>query len=524
MNNLLLLTKVNLKNLFSSFVKTNGKKKSFSKSFLIVAAFLYIAIYIYIIANETLPGFVKLGGQELFLVLIFMIVSLYIAFLNIFRIKSTIFDFKDYDLLMSLPVKKNTVLSSKLITLCFYNYIYEFIFMIPCYLAYIKNVPVGPNFHAIYWLSMLFLPIVPIALSSIVGIIVSALMSIFGNKNIGQYISYILILVIAFGISFKSNTLTVQKVVTKLNDLIPTLNNKYPLVNIYYDIIKDLSYKKLLFFILLSIVIFSIVVFVIGILYDKIRTNLLKTKTKDNYQIKEYNPRSQLGSLYKKEMKRLLSSSTYVFNTLLGCLLLIVGLIVLLVIKDDSIEKFLSIPGAINYLKVYGPIVLSLCAGISTTTSCSISLEGKYIWILKSSPIKTFTIYLSKILVNLTFTIPTSIIGATILTIYFKLNLFQSIYMFLTPIAFSILMAVLGLLINLLFPKLDWDNEVRAIKQSFAAFLSILTGMFIPVVLIVIFGNTLRETIPLITGVMFVIDIILTYILYTCGNTLFKKL
>lgn len=524
MNNLLLLTKVNLKNIFSSFTRTEGKKKSFSKSFIVVAALLYLAVYIFIIANEALPSFIELGGQELFLVLVFMLVSVYIAFMNIFRIKSTIFDFKDYDLLMSLPVKKNTVLASKLITLCFYNYLYELLLMIPCYLAYIKNVPVSANFHVIYIISMLFLPIVPIAISSIVGIVVSAIMSLFGSKKIGQYLSYLIVLVIAFGISFGSSKLNAQSIITKLNDLIPTLNNKYPLVNIYYDIIQNLSYTRLLQFILLSIVLFTAVVFIIGILYDKIRTNLLKTKTKDNYQIKEYNQRSQLGALYKKEMKRLFASSSYVFNTLLGCFLLIIGLILLLVIKDDYIEKVLSFPGMMDYLKIYGPMVISLFVSMSTTTCCSISLEGKNLWILKTSPVKTFTIYLSKILVNLTFTLATSIISATILTIYFKLSLFQSLYMFLTPIAFSILMAVLGLIINLVFPKLDWDNEVRVIKQSFAPFLAIMIGMLTPLVISVVFRNKLVETIPLITGVIYVIDILLVYVLYTQGNKLFRKL
>lgn len=46
-----------------------------------------------------------------------------------------------------------------------------------------------------------------------------------------------------------------------------------------------------------------------------------------------------------------------------------------------------------------------------TNTSCvSIYLEGKNLWILKSSPIKEMDIFKSKILLNLPLTIPISII------------------------------------------------------------------------------------------------------------------
>ncbi len=52
------------------------------------------------------------------------------------------------------------------------------------------------------------------------------------------------------------------------------------------------------------------------------------------------------------------------------------------------------------------------------------------------------------------------------------------VFLFLTPgLAFALLMAAAGLLINLYLPNLTWTNEAQVIKQSVPSFLCVMGGM-----------------------------------------------
>lgn len=53
-----------------------------------------------------IDGFIMLNIPYMFLTLFMLFSSMFILATNIFKVNGTIFNFKDYDLLMSLPVKK----------------------------------------------------------------------------------------------------------------------------------------------------------------------------------------------------------------------------------------------------------------------------------------------------------------------------------------------------------------------------------------------------------------------------------
>lgn len=124
-------------------------------------------------------------------------------------------------------------------------------------------------------------------------------------------------------------------------------------------------------------------------------------------------------------------------------------------------------------------VVASFIVGMSGTTQVSISLEGKNLWILKSLPVKMKDIYLSKIMVSLTLIVPSVIIFAIIVGIAFKLALLDYIFIIIIPILFATFLAVLGLVINLHFPKLDAKSDTVIVKQSTSSFLNIMAGMIL---------------------------------------------
>ena len=192
--------------------------------------------------------------------------------------------------------------------------------------------------------------------------------------------------------------------------------------------------------------------------------------------MKELKQNGILLTLYKKEIKKYFSSVNYVLNTAIGSILLTLSVISLVIFVKGKIDAILGIEGLSEMFIKYGPIIFGCFCLLSCTTHPSISLEGKNVWILKSSPIKPIEIFISKIMVNLTILIPTILINMTILSIYLKTSFKTYILSLIIPILCSIFTSIMGIILNCFFINYEYKNEIQIIKQSAPAFISIFIG------------------------------------------------
>ena len=519
MNKLWLITKISLLNSISNR-NSNSKFKSErrKRSLKILGILLivgYIMFYVYYVTNGLMPTFVAINKSIYVLAFLFAVCSLYIFFANLFKIKNILFDFKDYDLLMSLPIKRSIVIISKMISLYIVNLLCTLIVMIPGYIAYIKYASL-PN-HFMFFLLILAIPIVPILASSIMGIVLSWLTSFFKNKKIGSYIIYLLLIVVVFFGMYKINGLDENTLVNNSINMVDSFSKYYPLTNIYITLLNGFNLASLLTFVVIPLILFGLFIIFINKGYSILRDKLLKQNIKSDYILKSYTINKPLVSLYKKEVKRYFSSPLYVLNTAFGCIMVFLLIISMLLFNDNAISRFQQITSFNEVVKNNIFMILSIICVVSCTTNSSISLEGKSFWIIKSLPVSSGKIFIGKILVNMTILIPTIIIASTFFGIYLHLSVTEFIFLYLIMLAYSIFTSICGLLLNLIFPKLDYESEVRVIKQSLAVFLSILIG-FIAVVLPFNILEININAIILITTVVFLIDVLLAVVLHFYGD------
>ena len=519
MSKFLLITKINLLNFFNLQKVNNSKYKSVNKRnyfrlIILIAAFIYLAYYVYYLSYNLMEGLISLNRPNLLFGMLFLITSMFIITSNIFKIKGILFDFKDYDLLFSLPIKRNTILLSKLASLYILNLIYTILFMIPGYFAYTKFLEF--SYPLLYFLLIFVIPIVPIVISIIIGIIISFITSKFINKKIGSYIVNISLIILFFFITFKFDGMSNIDMANYSSSSISNISNYYPLIDIFLRLINNFNIIDLLVFLIIPVVMLLIMIMILNILYDKIREGLIKNYTSDNYQISKYQNNKPIVSLYKKEMKRFLSNPLYPINTIFGCILLIVMILGIMIFNDNFIAKILNINELSDFLQKQILMIISIFCVVSSTTSCAISLEGKSLWIMRMLPIKGINILESKILVNLTFLIPTIIISASFFGIYLHLGLLDFILLYLIPFAYALFTSELGLLLNLLDHKFDYTNEIQVIKQTLPVFLTIIIGiLFVIIPFTIEVLNTNNCIILFLT--VFIVDIILFIVLKSYG-------
>lgn len=512
MNNVWLLLKINLLNLFNiNKIRhaTNGKEKQ--KDILIlgalVIAFISIGSYFYTFANLSMQGYMALNIPHILLVQSMVTVSLFILVTTLYKSNAILFNYKDYDFNMSLPIKTKDVIISRLLLIYIYNLFISLIVLIPNLLVYIKYVNPPFIFYILYLISFLVIGLIPTILSTIIGSVIAYFSSFFKKRNI---VNIILSLVIVFGFMYFNSTMgtyTVEQFTDIGVKMVDMFNRIYPLTKVYNNIIENNSLISLMLFILISIGLSTIFVYVLHKNYSHLNSFLSGTKTKNNYKVKiTFNSSSK--SLYKRELKRYFSSSIYVLNTIIGPILLIIGSIYISLKGVENLLALMNFDASLDILSKL-PFAVAVVLALSSTTSSSISLEGNNLWIIKSLPVKARDVFKSKILVNLTILIPGVIISSTILSIFLKLNAERIILLFMISIIYAFLTSFIGLLINAYFPKFDYTNDTQVVKQSLAVLLTMLACAAISIIPIVININ-----IYIIIAILIIILIVLRYIVY----------
>lgn len=138
------------------------------------------------------------------------------------------------------------------------------------------------------------------------------------------------------------------------------------------------------------------------------------------------------------------------------------------------------------------PFVVSTLMSMTSITSCSISMEGKTFWQIQTLPIRNREVYLGKILANLIVAAPFYIISVFFICLSVPADVLTYIKIAIVPAVYLLFTATVGIRVNLKFPVLNWDNEVRVVKQSASTMLCMLIGVLanlIPIGAILILGS-----------------------------------
>ena len=523
-------------NVFKIKQKKGNKK---SKLPLPVIISLLMMFYIWSNSNMLFEKMSPLHLQTLAVSMFVVGISFFTIIEGVYKTGALLFNCKDDQLLLSLPIKKSTVLFVRIFKFYIFEVIFNSIWLLPIMIAYIRWAETINWTHYLVSIIMLFfLPVIPIVISCIVGAITSSLSSRFKYKNAAQII---ISMAACLGIIYLSMNLEgLYKYIithsTSINDFITKIY--YP-AGVYADLIIKFDIVKLLIFIGVNLIIFTLGVLVLSKVYFKINSRLKKVTTSkkvkiDNLVIKR---NSSMISLIKKEFNTFFKTPVFIANAGFSLVLFILISIVLCIKFNDFLPILTDQTSGFGYSKETIMNNLSLLVFIlvlftSFTTSITnsvISLEGRNINILKSLPIKTKDILLSKIYGSLALTIPVLLVGDIILFIRFNINPIECILLLVLSILLPLVPSFIGIITNLKYPKLDWENEAEVVKQSTSSFMAVMTGMvlmFISVFIIMtILGKIDSIIILLIAIVIFgIIDLVLYLYISKKGTKLFNEL
>lgn len=527
MHNFFSLLKVQFRELFD--FRSSKQKKKNSVSYVIYLILFSFLIFFSCSSYSLSAYFLSLESQQPenftnYLIVLIGISSLFTVFSSVYQIKSLLYSSQDYDFLSSLPIKRSTIVGSKLAVIYIFEFFTTILILLVAFLLYgIQN----PFFFFLVLPLFITIPLFPILLASLLAFFIAFIenkisFALSWMKTLFSTLLVLFIVGISFFISFSSaNT---EDMALLENSNIQIIMMLYPLLYLIRYGFLEMNFLYLLLYIFIGIVFFLLTFLLVSKSYHNFQS---KRKISIHYAKKEkamkVKSSSQLKTFLKKDFKTFFSSSTILISAIMGPITS-VGLVFLFsyMLKEiiSEYEMFLFL----------FPLLICFMNSLAPYTAFALSLEGKYFWILKTSPVNTKKYFASKIIVNELFVGIGSLISSVFAIFFLSItNVYFLLILLIFPQIFGFISSVVGLIMNLCFPHIEWTDERMAIKNSGSVFFTMFIDstlciiLSVPCFLLYTLVNALCSF--LVTIILSILLLVIAIVILHCfGEKRFNKI
>ena len=488
-----LLLSTSQRNIYK-YCKDKKKRGKIAGAF-IATCFLYALLMGYCILMCI--GYGMTGMIDAVPVMCALTISLLAFFFTIFKTNGYLFNFKEYDMLMSLPLEARMVAGCK--------FLYMYVKSLPWYISISLAMLIGYSAYAhpsvitypVWVILSLFLPVIPMLIAAFLGFLIARISAGFRKTNIIQTVLMMAFVIFCFSLRFIIESIfkndRVEATLERTSEITSNAAGVYLPAKWFSDAVTGNSVIAMLLLIGVSVLLFTAVFHVVGNSYRSINSALKSHAASKKYKLSGQKKRSVVNSIAFKEYKRLVGSSAYTVNGAMGEILAILLGLITLVLGFDRIVQVVTNDAPFDHamLQPAIPFLVYFFIGMAATTAMSPSLEGRNYWIVQSLPIEKKTLYQGKMLFNLYLTVPAMTFATLCMCISAKVPIVDTVLYLILGLALCAFSTAWGCVCGVKHMRLDWENEIEAIKQGAAVALYMLPNMFVVmglVVLVVILG------------------------------------
>ena len=462
----------------------NGKRRS--PLFIAFLALLLLyglgaSVFMFGYLSWTLcESFVQNGLSEVYFALNATMACAIALVGSMFMAKSKLFEAKDNDLLLSMPLPTWTILFSRMTGLYGMALLFSSLVFIPACVVYFIQTGFAFVPALLCLVTAFVLPLLALGVSALIGWV----LAVIGNRVRSKNLITTLLLVLFF---------------TGCTLLYSRMGEALEFIIMHGNEIGAVMQTWLFPFWLAGLACQGNGLALLGVIgmfggsfalvYWLLSRTFLKTLTTrrggagKKYKEKRSKCAPVIFSLLKKELFRLKNPMIF-FNTAIGSMLFIILLI--FAFFNAELVDMINVSGVDKgEVAVIVAVVLSFIAASNMITASSVSLEGENLWILKSAPIKTGAIFVAKILLQIALTCIPATIATVVVCALLQIPPLLSLLVWLCVSVTACLCAVLGLIVNLKLPNLTWTSEIAAVKQSLSVLVAMFTSWGIAALLIV---------------------------------------
>ena len=498
---------------------TDKRKRGKLAGGIVGVALLYVMLMAYCIAMCV--GYGAYGLIDAVPVLCALTVSVLAFVLTLFKTNGYLFNFREYDMLMSLPFSPGAVAGCK--------FLYMYVNSLPWYLSISLAMLIGYGVYAhpgapVYplWLVLsLFLPVIPMLGAALLGFLIARISAGFRKTNLIQTVLTLIFVIFCFSLRFILEDMfrndKVQATLETVSELTGGAAKSYPPAAWFAAAVTKPSLPTALLLIGASALLFAAVFAAVGRSYRRINSAMKSHAAARDFRLSEQRQHSAVLAIAFKEWRRMTGSTAYMVNAGIGVILAPLVSVLTLIIGPDRIIRAVTQGAPLDaaMLRPAIPFIVYFFTGMVATTACSPSLEGKNAWILQSLPIEKKTVYQGKMLFHLILTAPVTVFSILCLCVAARSPLLDTLLYLLLGAALCAFSTAWGCVCGIRHLRLDWENEIEVIKQGAAVAIYMLPNMFAVMgltVLAVFLGTRMSHA--LITAVMILVALTLAALSY----------
>ncbi|MBC8062504.1 MAG: hypothetical protein H7Y18_17815 [Clostridiaceae bacterium] len=552
MNKFLALTRVLLVSGSTPFTKNKASKiKGIFLYIILAIVFLPIEISIGAFSGVVYDAMKRINQEGMILVLTFTISCIIVLVFGILYVLSVFYFSKDIESLLPLPLNPMEILASKFSVTLIYEYLIELLFLVPILIVYGIKSGGGIAYYALSIIMFFTLPVIPLVIASVLAMILMRFTNIGKNKDRFKVISSMVLVVGVFGFNIYINKISASNSSPEqIQSLLSQGNNSLIVVvttifiNAKIAALSMINLGSLKCFanlgIYLAMTLCSFLLFLLLAqgLYFKGVIGLNQSVTKHKKLTSDILEKGTISSsatkaIFIKELKLLFRTPIYFINCVLMNFLWPIFILFPIAIKPGGINEIKKL--SLNFsnsassgiaIAVFFAVSVIITA-LNFITSTSISREGQNVFFMKYIPIS----YKKQINAKMLSGILMSTIAVTLMLIVSIILIKPDLSLIIIAVLVSALGIIFasetGMLIDLYYPKLVWDNEQKAVKQNLNTIVNmVLCFVFSGITIFIV----IKFNLQLISVVLFIIilfgllDYILYFLLMTLGINQLKKL
>lgn len=475
----------------------------------------------------------SLGQPELVLTVSLLAAQVLVLIFGIFYFLSSFYFSQDLNMLIPLPVKPYEIVGSKFaVVMC-----NEYLIVLPAFIPPAVIYGFGTGQGLLYWIKaflvMVTIPAIPLILDALFVMVLMRFVNLRRHKDALAIIGSFIAIAAAIGsnIFFQrmpENGTQYLKSLLENKGLVTEAGRKFPPSIWATRGLADNSLNGIGYFLLflcVSVLLFVIMlwlanlVFYKGVTAGQEVTRKRKVLSSDE-MLKTYGKASNpVLSIFIREWKLLMRTPVYMINGISGAF---IGPIILVIMfsaqsKSPDMAEFYSAmknPEYAMYVALIGLGLILFTGGMNLVASTSISREGSCFWISKMIPVSAEKQILAKFYSGYSISVIGTVVTAVILVAFAGVSIPRTLIVIVIGLLASVPMTALNLLLDLMHPKLVWNNPQEAMKQNMNG----LLGMLISMILVGILGAAAGMMIvlslaePLIYLVLGAVSVILGFI------------
>jgi ABC-2 type transport system permease protein len=442
--------------------------------------------------------------QYALLTLGFLAGQLFILLFGLFYVISAFYFSKDLEMLIPLPVRPFQVMMSKFGVILVNEYLTVALLVLPVLVYFGILARAGVMYWVEAALIYLFLPVIPLALVSLIIIVLMRFVNLGKKKDALIVVGSIFLIVMAMTLQFWLNRSTgevpdsqaVVKFFASPDSLLNKVGSRFP-PSIWATkaLAGRFSASGLMhLFLFAGISLLLLVGMVAGAeaLFYRGLVGLGESGRRRSISWADMSQRVSSGrhpvrAVLTREWRLMNRTPIFLLNGVLT--VVIIPVVILLMASAGSGQSDLaSLFKLLNSTQILGVALASaafmtVCGTLNGTSSSTFSREGSQFWISKVIPASPREQVTAKFIHSYIIALLGIAAGSAVLLLQFHIRLALYAVALAVALAAAFVLTAVGMAIDLARPLLDWTNPQKAIKQNLNVLLAFLADIAILTIL-----------------------------------------